>query len=167
MCEPKRTSGLNFQTTRVYRNPLRSVMNPKFFTVEEANAIVGFLEGTLERIRRNKRLYLWLNEELEILKLIVGCGAEETNPDAELLKEKTAKFESVARSIQKDIIAINDTGCVLRDIDIGLIDFYSIQDETLVFLCWRKGEDSVEYFHSIRSGFKGRQPLMGQQQDLK
>ena len=167
MYEPKRASGLNFQITRVYRNPLRSVMNPKFFTVEEANAIVGFLEGTLERIRLNKRLYLWLNEELEILKLIVGCGAEEANPDSELLKEKTAKFEAVARNIQKDITAIHDSGCVLRDIDAGLVDFYSIQDGTVVFLCWQKGEDSLQYFHSIRSGFKGRQPLMGQQQDLR
>ena len=142
-------------------------MNPKFFTVDEANALVGFLEGTLERIRRNKRLYLWLNEEIEILKLVVVCGATETNPDAVLLREKTAKFETVARSIQKDITAINDSGCVLRDVDAGVIDFYSIQDGTVVFLCWQQGEDSVKYFHSIRSGFSGRQPLLGQQQDLR
>jgi hypothetical protein len=142
-------------------------MNPKFFTVEEANAIVGFLESTLERIRRSKRLYLWLNEEIEILKLIVGCGADEANPDAELLTEKKAKFEEVGRSIQKDISAIHDSGCVLRDVDTGVIDFYSIQDGTVVFLCWQKGEETVKYYHSIRSGFKGRQPLLGQEQDLR
>jgi hypothetical protein len=142
-------------------------MNPKFFTVEEANALVGFLEGALERIRRNKQLYLWLNEEIEILKLIAGCGASETNSDSVLLRDKTAKFETVTRSVQKDIAAINDSGCVLRDVDTGVVDFYSIQDGTVVFLCWQQGEDSVKYFHSIRSGFSGRQPLMGQQQDLR
>ena len=53
-----------------------SGMNPKFFTVEEANALTGFLENALERIRRNRQRYLWLLEEIAILKLIVECGAD-------------------------------------------------------------------------------------------
>ncbi|MCK4773296.1 MAG: hypothetical protein KAT30_00870, partial [Candidatus Krumholzibacteria bacterium] len=50
-------------------------MSHKFFTVEEAGALIGFLDTILERIRRNKQRFLWLQEEISILKLIVECGA--------------------------------------------------------------------------------------------
>ncbi len=134
-------------------------MNPKFFTVDEANNLVAFLEVTLERVRRNKRMYLWLHEEITILKLIVECGADGTNPDAKMLSEKSAKFKSVGKSIEKDIAAVNEAGCILRDVDRGVVDFYSIQDGTVVFLCWIKGEETVQYWHSIHASFKERQPL--------
>lgn len=135
-------------------------MNPKFFTVEEADRIVGFLESAFERIRRNKQVYLWLQEDIAILKLIVECGADEKNPDAIVLGKKKKKFKIVARAIEKDIASIKETGCVLKDIDRGLIDFFSIQSGTVVYLCWKKGEDSVKYWHSIHEGHGGRQPLM-------
>jgi hypothetical protein len=57
-------------------------MNPKFFTVEEANALTGFLENALERIGAIDSGILWLLEEIAILKLIVECGADEANRDA-------------------------------------------------------------------------------------
>jgi hypothetical protein len=134
-------------------------MNPKFFSVEEANKLVAFLEGTLERIQRNKRSFLWLQKEIAILRLVVGCGADETNPDAVLLREKTEEYKSVTASMEKDIAQINETGCVLRDVDRGLVDFYSIIDGNVVFLCWKKGEENVLFWHATNAGFKGRQPL--------
>jgi len=134
-------------------------MNPKFFSVEEANKLVAFLESSLERIQNNKRTYLWLQNEIAILRLIVGCGADESNADAVLLREKTEKHKEVTACIEKDIAQINETGCVLRDIDRGLVDFYSIVDGNVVFLCWKKGEESVLFWHATNAGFKGRQPL--------
>lgn len=135
-------------------------MNPKFFTIEEADRLIGFFESVLERIKRNKQVFLWLQEEIAILTLIVECGSSRGNPDAKALEEKRKKYDFLAEEIKKDISAIIDTGCILRDVDRGLIDFYSIMDETVVFLCWQQGEDSVMYWHAIQAGFKGRQPLV-------
>jgi hypothetical protein len=143
-------------------------MSHKFFTVEEANALIGYLETTLERIKRNRQRYLWLQEEIAILKLIVGCGAntrenekeDKINPDALELEEKLAQFNSVEREIEKGKTAITDTGCIIRDEDKGMIDFFSIQNNTVVYLCWKKGEDSVRYWHSIHDDFDSRQPLI-------
>lgn len=134
--------------------------NPKFFTIQEADQLIGLLETIIERIKRNKREFLWLQEELNVLDVIVSCGASEKNPDAVELEGKKEKFKELARQIEKDIATIEDTGCVLRDLDQGLVDFFSIQDDTVVFLCWKKGEDSVGHWHTIRDGFGGRQPLM-------
>lgn len=135
-------------------------MNPKFFTVEEANALIGFLENALERIKRNKQTYLWLQEETSILKLIVECGADPENEDALQLEEKLRTLKNVEREIEKGKAAINRTGCIIRDEDKGLIDFFSIQNNTVVYLCWKKGEDAVLYWHSIHDDFEARQPLV-------
>lgn len=133
--------------------------NPKFFTVEEAEKLIGLLETTFDRIKRNKQQYLWLQEEIAILQLVVQCGADDKNPDAVELAEKSSKFKRIAREIEKDIATVEDTGCILRDADKGLVDFFSIQNGTVVFLCWTKGEDSIKYWHSIHDGFAGRQLL--------
>lgn len=134
--------------------------NPKFFTVEEAEKQIGFLETTFERIRRNKHQFLWLQEEIAILKLVVQCGADEKNPDAAELSDKTARYKTIAREIEKDIATIEEIGCILRDVDKAIVDFFSIQNGTVVFLCWKKGEDAIKYWHSIHEGVAGRQLLL-------
>jgi hypothetical protein len=134
-------------------------MNPKFFSIEEADRLIGFFERTLDRIKKNKQVVLWLREEIAILTLIVECGSSKNNPDAKALEEKKRRHDFLSEEIQKDKAAITEKGCFLRDEDRGVIDFYTIMDESVVFLCWQKGEDSVMYWHPIQTGFQGRQPL--------
>lgn len=124
--------------------------NPKFFTVEEANALIGFLESAIERIRRNRQRFLWLQEEISILRLVVECGADEGSPDAVELEDKQEQLEAVEREVERAVAAIKDTGCLIKDEQDGLIDFFSIQNNTVVYLSWKKGEDSVKYWRSIR-----------------
>jgi len=50
-------------------------------------------------------------------------------------------------------------GIVVRDIDRGLIDFPAIIDGREVYLCWRLGEDGIDFWHGIDDGFAGRRPL--------
>jgi hypothetical protein len=137
-------------------------MNPKFFTVEEADALIGFLENTLERIRRNRQRYLWLLEELAILKLIVECGADEANRDSVELEDKTHELKAVEAEIEKARATVRDAGCVLKDEERGLVDFFSIQNNTVVYLSWKKGEDNVKFWRSIRDAVTNvRRPLEG------
>jgi len=134
-------------------------MNPKFFTVEEASALIGFLETAFERIRRNRQRYLWLQEEIAILTVIVECGADGTNTDAVELNKKKSQLTAVEREIERAKAAIRDTGCIIKDEDAGMVDFFSIQNNTVVYLSWKKGEDSVEYWRSIRDTSGDRRPL--------
>jgi hypothetical protein len=137
-------------------------MNPKFFTVEEANALIGFLENALERIRRNRQRYLWLLEEIAILKLIVECGADEGNRDSVDLEEKSLELKAVEAEIEKARGSVRDAGCVLKDEEKGLVDFFSIQSNTVVYLSWKRGEDSVKFWRSIRDADSNvRRPLEG------
>ena len=134
-------------------------MNSRYFTIEEANATIGFLESAFERIRRNRQRYLWLQEEISILKLIVECGADNGNSDAHTLDEKTNHLAAVEREIDRAKKAIKDTGCIIKDEDRGIVDFFSIQNNTVVYLSWQKGEDAIGFWRSIRDTSGDRRPL--------
>ena len=124
--------------------------NPKFFTVDEANALIGFLETSIERIRRNRQRFLWLQEEISILRLVVECGADEGSVDSAELEDKQRQLDAVEREVERAVAAVRDTGCLIKDEEVGLIDFFSIQNNTVVYLSWKKGEDDVKFWRSIR-----------------
>jgi hypothetical protein len=50
-------------------------------------------------------------------------------------------------------------GCLLRDIDLGIVDFPSIHDGKEVYLCWKLGEESVGFWHEVDAGFAARKPI--------
>lgn len=75
------------------------------------------------------------------------------------LKEMNARKESTAKSFNETVTSIQSTGCILKDLDIGLIDFPVLYRDEEVYLCWKLGEPSIQFWHRIEDGFGGRQPL--------
>ena len=55
--------------------------------------------------------------------------------------------------------SIPSLGAILKDLNTGLIDFYGHRQGELVFLCWRRGEEGIQFWHRLDEGFAGRQPL--------
>lgn len=47
----------------------------------------------------------------------------------------------------------------IKDVDRGLIDFPAIVGGREVFLCWEEGEEDIEFWHDLDSGYAGREPL--------
>jgi hypothetical protein len=56
---------------------------------------------------------------------------------------------------------VNALGCLVKDVEQGLVDFYSMLDGEAVFLCWQFGEPGVTHWHPVDEGFAGRQPIEG------
>ena len=54
---------------------------------------------------------------------------------------------------------VRELGGVVKDPQIGLVDFYGRIDGRVVWLCWRYGEDALGYYHELDSGYPGRRPL--------
>jgi len=52
-------------------------------------------------------------------------------------------------------------GIQIKDLDTGLVDFPHLvgDPQREVFLCWKLGEDTIEYWHEIEDGFAGRKPV--------
>lgn len=119
----------------------------RYYTVEEANALLEDLRGRLERIREARRKVVGSAERLKRGATANGGGVE-----------GSASLEAMAvlRSEVEDLTA---RGIVLRDADTGLVDFPTRREGRLAYLCWRPDEDRVAHWHEVDSGFGGRRPL--------
>jgi hypothetical protein len=81
----------------------------------------------------------------------------------------TIDYESAARirfdhnhlvaQIRDALERIQATGCVVKDLDTGLVDFPSVFENEQVYLCWRLGEDRIRFYHRQDEGFAGRKPI--------
>jgi hypothetical protein len=132
---------------------------PRFFSVEEANGLVGALEIEFGRVARIRS---------ELAPLIESFGAELAT---ELLQERIApppgreedarRLVFLAGEITATVERVNGMGCLVKDLEAGLVDFYAVQDDEPVFLCWQFGEPAVTHWHALDEGFAGRKPIEG------
>ena len=128
------------------------------FSIEEANRVVVELRPGLERLAAMKREFDYLGARAEVLSLALS-GAAADNPDAAEFKRVTERRDALAERILKAIEGVQARGCLVKDIARGLVDFYALSGDRLIFLCWQLGERSIEHWHTLESGFAGRQPL--------
>lgn len=68
-------------------------------------------------------------------------------------------FQGMAEALREQLEQITETGCVIRDIDDGLVDWPARDRGREIWLCWKYGETEVAYYHELNSGFAGRRPV--------
>lgn len=73
-------------------------------------------------------------------------------------REATAYFEHLIR-LQHCLAAIQENGCLVKSVQEGLVDFPHIREGREVYLCWKYGEEDIQYWHEVDAGFAGRTPL--------
>lgn len=129
-----------------------------YFSISEANALIPILQGQLEQLQRLQRIAQEKFEEMERLKQVGkdASGHFILGYDLKLAKEV---FDRAVAEANELIRAVNESGCQLRNIEMGLIDFPARVDGEDVLLCWQVGEPEVLFFHSTHAGFQGRKPL--------
>jgi hypothetical protein len=119
----------------------------RYYTTEEANALLDDLRASLERIREARRIVL--RSAVVIRDRAPGNGGG---------LDGTAHWESL-RVLREEVEGLSAQGIVLRDADTGLLDFPARREGRQVYLCWRPDEAEVGYWHEVDSGFSGRKPL--------
>ena len=133
---------------------------PRYFTVEEANELVPALEIEFGRIARARS---------EIGPVIAALGGADASMailqdavDAPSGREPDAdRLRALAAEITDAVERVNDLGCLVKDVDAGLVDFYALLDDETVFLCWQFGEPAISTWHGLDEGFAGRKPIEG------
>ena len=125
-------------------------MPKKYFTVEEANALIPDLNDWVPRLQE---LYSLMHKGF---------------PDIQNARSKAeysggsiygADYLKVALKVNEITKNFEKRGCVLKGIEIGLVDFPSIREGKEVYLCWKIPEQEIRYWHDLDSGFAGRQPI--------
>ena len=122
----------------------------KLFSLEEANALLPTLRRLLARIDAERRVIKQLEPEAR------RAAAHATENGGTVYGIQYAA--SLSRFMQA-VQEIFGLGIEIKDFDRGLCDFPHWRDGRVVYLCWKKDEDSVEWWHDTDTGFAGRRPL--------
>lgn len=133
-------------------------MRIDLFTVEEANKAAVEIRPRLERLVTKKREFDALERRMGIL-LVATAGAAPENPDTLELRALEEKRRRLGESIGKGVHELHAKGVLVKDLDRGLVDFYSLMGDRLVFLCWLMSEPEVSHWHTLDGGFAGRQQI--------
>ena len=130
----------------------------KTFTIEEAQSLLPVLESLLKRAIEGKREAEQVETGLsELARRVSDSGGMRV--DVANVAKLRADMEAHMQRVRESIAEIDSIGVQVKDIENGLLDFPCSMDGQLVLLCWRMGETSIDHWHTMESGFQGRQPL--------
>ena len=127
----------------------------RIFTLEEAERTLPLLRRILTDLRPEYRVW---QDALADYELLSGGARAEAGESEALLAARRAITESADR-ISAYLDEISDIGCLFKGFDAGLVDFYTLREDRLVFLCWRVDEPHITHWHEIEAGYSGRQPI--------
>ena len=130
----------------------------KFFSLQEAERLRAQVEPILIDVIESRRKFAELDEQLDTLaeRIQRSGGLLVSYENAARTRLERNRLEAAIRAALEEI---HSTGCIVKDLEVGLLDFPSrIQGEE-VYLCWRLGEDRIRFYHRQDEGFAGRKPI--------
>ena len=136
-------------------------MSRRYFTVAEANAMIGMLEEHFGRMLQLQAQIRSTYARLDSAGHAPGDDSFEVAPagvSTEVVGD-LATLRTLVDALKVDVGALLESGCIVKDIDRGLIDWYAKVDGRDVFLCWKLGEKEVQFWHDLEAGFAGRHPI--------
>lgn len=130
----------------------------KTFTLDEAQSLLPVLESLLKRSLESKQAAEQVEASLSALsQRIYVSGGMHVNVGA--VAKQRAEMDEHTQRMRESIAEIDAIGVQVKDLDSGLLDFPCRLDDEIVLLCWRMGETAISHWHTMESGFQGRQPV--------
>lgn len=130
----------------------------RIFNLTEAERTRAELEPVLleamEARRRAKAINEKMTELATQIQLSGGLRFDYQEAGQQRLEQNHLE-SSIAKAVEK----IHSTGCVVKDLDVGLLDFPARLNDEDVYFCWRVGEDRIRFYHRQDEGFAGRRPI--------
>jgi hypothetical protein len=121
----------------------------KHYRIEDARALLPQIRQWLAEIHQLRRQLKQLDERIaQIVADGSDAGGESVHKQVKLL----AQLEDIVHEFERREIQV-------KDLDRGLIDFPALIGGKEVFLCWEEGEEDIEFWHDLDSGYAGREKL--------
>jgi len=130
----------------------------RLFTLHEAEALLPDLERWLRSAIASRKSASALEEQLNALLLRINILGGIQVDVGRVVDWKTDKDQHVER-LKKALEEIEESGVVLKDLDIGLIDFPTLLEGEEVYLCWKLGETGIGFWHHTTEGYAGRKQI--------
>lgn len=126
----------------------------RFYRLDEANERLAELRPMLQALRADRNTVAELQQKIRDARAHNG-SAEHAGEMAKLEREVRRVVGRMKRTVQQ----VDDWGVALRDIGTGLIDFPALANGRPIWLCWRLGEDDINWWHEADRGFDERRRL--------
>lgn len=123
---------------------------PRYFTLQEANETLNAIRPLMDEVQRIRKKILEKQPEAwPALEKSLGNGGNRA------LSNMVQDFEKLDALVHR----IQETGTLIKDINLGLLDFPALKDRREVYLCWQSGEGEIAFWHEVEAGYAGRQPI--------
>jgi hypothetical protein len=121
-----------------------------YFTLQEANETLNIIRPLMDELQEIRQNILAKQPEAwPAIEKSVGNGGNRA------LSNMIQDFERLDALVHR----IQEMDVLIKDINLGLLDFLAIKDGREVYLCWQYGEGEIAFWHEIAAGFTGRQPI--------
>jgi hypothetical protein len=125
-------------------------MAQRYFTLQEANETLNLIRPLMDEIQAIRQKIL--KNQPEAWPAIEKSAGNGGNRALSNMVQDFEKFDALIHRIQ-------DMDVLIKDINLGLLDFPALKDGREVYLCWQYGEEDIAFWHEIEAGFAGRQPI--------
>jgi len=131
---------------------------PRLFTLQEAEELLPSVERWLQAAMESKTQAGRLEGELTgVLTRIQQLGGVQI--DVRRVAEAKSARERFLERLRQSLGEIENSGCLVKDLETGLVDFPTLLDGDEVCLCWKLGEANIGYWHHTSEGFAGRKSI--------
>ncbi|MBW8773402.1 MAG: DUF2203 domain-containing protein [Gemmatimonadetes bacterium] len=128
---------------------------PRIFTLDEAERTLPLVRRIVVDLQHEYALWRAAVGQFELIS--AGARADERFPAEVAAAER--EVELLAQRVAGLLEELEAIGCIAKGIEAGLIDFYALRDDRLVYLCWRQGEERITHWHDLDAGVDGRRPI--------
>ena len=128
----------------------------RLFTHAEAEALLPQIVPILHQIRAAWDEVVESGYAVAVMRQRIIGNGHGLVPEMRAIAQR---FEHSRTAAEQLITEVKKFGIELKDPRLGLIDFPSARGGRTVYLCWKLGEDHIEWWHEIDSGYANRQPL--------
>ena len=122
---------------------------PVYLRLDEARLLLPSLTKILSSLQT-------VQKHLELLS---GIEVENEGEDIGLdvvISDMNAQYYRKLYLFHRYVGLLLAKGAVLKDIELGLVDFYSQHEGRDILLCWKIGERDILHWHELEEGFVGR-----------
>ena len=131
---------------------------PKLFTLAQAQSLIPRVDRLLREAIALKSEFVQAERAFQSFgERIMLMGGILLDRD-QFLQAKIRR-ESEAERLRNAVQQLQDLGCLVKDLDTGLVDFPTLFRGQEVYLCWKLGEPSIEFWHGVDEGFRGRKAI--------
>ena len=130
----------------------------KRFTLTEAERLLPEIEKIIRQAVSLKSRYQEAEQAIQTFAQRVAMQGGVVI-DRETVLRQRAERDRCGERLKTAVEEIQEYGCLIKDLDVGLIDFPTLFRGKEVYLCWKMGETGISHWHGVDEGFAGRKPI--------